>query len=95
MQTLAVHPELINELFELPAVVYRENAQLFELLTGRCPVEMLQPFVVPETMRPLGHVQEIFQLLPSGHRRGAAVAGDHDGATGVPEAQALLERLLA
>jgi hypothetical protein len=39
--------------------------------------------------------QEICQLFARRHGRRAAVAGDHDGAAGVAEPQALLRRLLA
>src|SRR5919199_660321 len=56
---------------------------------------MLQPLVVPEPARPLGHVQEVLKLFRGRHGRGAAVPGDYDGAAGVPEAQALLQRFLA
>ena len=94
-QALAVRPQLVGRLFELPAVVYGQHAQLFGLVAGRRAVEVIQPRVVPQAMRLLFQIQEILELVPGGHGRGAPVPGDDDCAAGVAEAQARLQGLLA
>src|SRR5215203_2424909 len=54
---------------------------------------MLYPLVVAEPVRPLGHVQEVRKLFGGRHGRRAPVAGDDYGSAGVPDPQALLQRL--
>src|SRR5215208_3479710 len=94
-QILAVHPELVGYLFELPAVIYGQHAQLPGVVAGRRAVEVVEPLVVLQTPEPARPWQVVLELLARRHGRRAPVPGDDDSAAGVPEAQALLQGLLA
>ena len=74
----------VGDRFELHAVVEGEDAQLGPVVQAvGGPVDLLELGVVAEGGGADAAVEEELELLPGGVGRGAAVAGDGEGAAGV------------
>src|SRR5690606_21470033 len=81
---------------ELPAMVHREHSELIPHTSARRgPMQMLQMFVLAQTIRKVRSRQKRAQLGPGGNRRRAAVPRYDQRTTSIRVPAAGLDRLIS